>query len=55
LSGNLSTNAIVTVDEAPVLMAGAEMIKLRNGKGAGAGIHDDAVHFGRPATAAPAR
>ena len=37
----------------PVLLAGAEMIVLRNGKGANAGIHDDAVHFGRPAT--PAR
>ncbi len=39
----------------PVLMAGAEMIKLRKGKGAGAGMHDDAVHFGRPAPAAPGR
>jgi rhamnogalacturonyl hydrolase YesR len=34
----------------PVLMAGAEMITLRKGKGAGAGFHDDAVHFGQPAT-----
>jgi rhamnogalacturonyl hydrolase YesR len=33
----------------PVLLAGAEMIALRNGKGAGAGLHDDGVHFVKPA------
>jgi hypothetical protein len=32
----------------PVLLAGAEMIKLRSGVGAGAAMHDDAVHFGHP-------
>ncbi|MGA2540128.1 MAG: glycoside hydrolase family 88 protein [Verrucomicrobiota bacterium] len=39
----------------PVLMAGAEMIQLRRGLGAGAGFHDDAVHFGRPTPAAPVK
>jgi rhamnogalacturonyl hydrolase YesR len=32
----------------PVLLAGAEMIALRQGKGTGAGMHDDGVHFVRP-------
>jgi rhamnogalacturonyl hydrolase YesR len=34
----------------PVLMAGSEMITLRQGKGKDAGIHDDAVHFVKPTT-----
>jgi rhamnogalacturonyl hydrolase YesR len=32
----------------PVLLAGAEMITLRKGKGAGAGIHDGGLHFVKP-------
>jgi hypothetical protein len=32
----------------PVLLAGSEMIVLRRGKGAGAGLHDDGVHFVKP-------
>jgi rhamnogalacturonyl hydrolase YesR len=31
----------------PVLLAGSEMILLRRGKGAEAGVHDAAVHFGK--------
>jgi rhamnogalacturonyl hydrolase YesR len=33
----------------PMLLAGSEMITLRRGKGAAAGIHDGAVHFGKTA------
>ena len=32
----------------PVLLAGAEVIRLRKGMGAGAGLHDGGVHFGQP-------
>ena len=42
------TSAYAAHGYGPVLLAGAEMIRLRNGMGAGAGIHDDAVHFGQP-------
>jgi len=38
----------------PMLMAGAEMIVLRKGRGANAAFHDDAVHFAHP-PAPPAR
>jgi len=31
----------------PVLLAGAEMITLRKGRGAEAAVHDGGVHFGR--------
>jgi hypothetical protein len=31
----------------PMLLAGSEMITLRRGKGAEAGIYDGAVHFGK--------
>jgi hypothetical protein len=31
----------------PVLLAGAEMITLRQGRGAEATVHDGGVHFGR--------
>jgi rhamnogalacturonyl hydrolase YesR len=34
----------------PVLLAGSEMITLRRGRGAGAGLHDGGVHFIKPAT-----
>jgi rhamnogalacturonyl hydrolase YesR len=34
----------------PMLLAGSEMIALRQGKGAGAGIHDGGLHFVKPDT-----
>ena len=34
----------------PVLLAGAEMIALRKGKGADAVVHDGGVHFGEVPT-----
>jgi unsaturated rhamnogalacturonyl hydrolase len=41
------TSALAAHGYGPTLLAGAEMITLRRGKGAAAGIHDDAVHFGK--------
>ena len=41
------TSAFAAHGYGPVLLAGAEMIALRRGKGAAAGVHDDAVHFGK--------
>jgi rhamnogalacturonyl hydrolase YesR len=43
------TSAFAAHGYGPMLMAGAELITLRQGKGKEAGIHDDAVHFVKPA------
>lgn len=41
------TNVLAAHGYGPVLLAGAEMIVLRQGKGAGAVVHDGGVHFDR--------
>jgi hypothetical protein len=42
------TSAYAAHGYGPVLMAGAEMITLRKGRGANADFHDGAVHFAHP-------
>jgi len=47
------TSAYAAHGYGPMLMAGAEMIVLRKGKGANADFHDDAVHFAHPPAPPP--